>query len=68
MTFFYDITQTNPNSGQYEVFVKGHPVGFVIQQGNIWLAIKIGSSYRENRTFSSKEETAQYLADLAEIH
>jgi hypothetical protein len=68
MTFFYDITQTNPNSGQYEVFVKGHVVGLVIQQGNIWLAIKIGNNYHENLTFSSKEEAAQYLANLAGIN
>lgn len=68
MGFLYrDITNTGTGSNQYEVSIKGIPLGILIKQGNTWFVMRDGSNKYEIRTFLNQQDASKHLAELAGI-
>jgi hypothetical protein len=64
---FIDVTSTSPDSGHYKVSWKGTNLGFVIKNGETWLAIRPGSDKHEGTTFLEKLDAAKHLAEVSGI-
>lgn len=68
MGFLYrDITNTGTGSNQYEVLIKGIPLGILIKQGNTWFVMRDGSNEYETKTFLNQQDASKHLAELAGI-